>query len=320
MHHVDRARVTRQLQVGQPLDGAVTHPADQDGRIGIFFANGGRDAGIELVPIVQTTPIVRVKLFRVPDVQGVIERVAAYFVGIGLNHQVITDDDRVIAVACGGVAPHVHPGILGILALPDGIVEITRIEPVLIPEKGKLTATWPGAEADHSEYVGLGDHGEQAIQIVFDVLIQGVRRSFGEQTGMRDIDVICAQRRQAVKILLGVGRPNGASTHKLGTIQFGVNAALIDIGAAQLGAPCPQRPLVHAAGVQQHYREMNRRHGCEGQGRGVTQLFFPTGIPVKRGVNYPLGPFRVSRQNSATSQQAYNRHGDSYDYPGHSRP
>ena len=40
MRRVDRARIASRLEVGQPVHGAVTHSADDNGSFGIDLADG----------------------------------------------------------------------------------------------------------------------------------------------------------------------------------------------------------------------------------------------------------------------------------------
>ena len=137
---------------------------------------------MELVPVVEGAPIGRVELLRGPDVQSISDGVAAYLVGVGLHHQIVTHDDGVVSIAIRCVAPHLYPPILRSLVLPHRIVEIASIEPIarLIPEEGELTATRPGTKGDHGEHVGRVNHVQQAIQVALNILVQDIRWVFGE--------------------------------------------------------------------------------------------------------------------------------------------
>ncbi len=245
MHHIHGAGVARRLQIGQPLDRAVSHSADQNRCIWVHLSDRLSDTRVELVPIVQCVPVLGVECLRLPDVQCIVESIAAHFVGIWFDHQVIADDDGMLPVAIGCMLPHLSPGVLRRLILPHRVIQIDFVKPVphLIPEKGEFTASRPGTEADDRKHVRLGNHVQQPVQIVLDCWIQPERRLLSEKTGVGDVHIVGTHCRQPVEIILGVRRAHGSITHELGAIQFRIGPSLVDIRAAQLCAPAPQIPL-----------------------------------------------------------------------------
>ena len=61
---------------------------------------------------------------------------------------------------------------------------------------------------------------------------------------MGNVDVVSTHRRQPVEIPLHVGRPYGTRPHEVVPVNIGIHPPLVDIGAAQMGALRPERPLV----------------------------------------------------------------------------
>lgn len=227
VHHVDRALVVCRLQVGKPSQRTPSHRADQDWRIGIHLADGCCDTRVELVPVVERPGVLRVEFFRLVDAQR-------HVFAVWLAHQVIADHKRIIVVTFGGVAPHLGPGVLGGLIAPDRFDQQLRGEPVAgaVTIEGEVAAARPGAEGDDGEHVGLGDHVEQVIQISLHFFVQHVRWFFGEQARAGDVDIVGAQRRQAVEILLRIGRADIAAAEELWAVQVRHDDALPDVGSA----------------------------------------------------------------------------------------
>ncbi len=123
MHHVYCARVVYRLQEGQPTYTAPAHGADQNRCVGVYLADGLYNARVELVPVVERARVGWVEVLPVPDLQQATRAVR-------LTHQIVADHNRVVAVAFRGVAPHLDPGVLGVLFQPYVVVEQAGVAPI----------------------------------------------------------------------------------------------------------------------------------------------------------------------------------------------
>jgi hypothetical protein len=143
---------------------------------------------------------------------------------VRLDHQVITDDDRVIPIALGGKAPHLNPGVVRGLVGPD------LVEGVIGQMDGGFVATRSGTEMDDDVNTYLFCPADQVVQIGQRGGIQLVGRFLGEEAGIGRIDQVGAQIPKVLNIL---------ASCQLDTFIRGKDPARVQISTTQVGAIQP---------------------------------------------------------------------------------
>lgn len=182
----------------------------------------------------------RVEVILIPDLVNDVSPV-------WLNHQLVADHGRMVAIPRRGVLPHLTPPALSGQRRPDVLDQELGIEPIAcaIPVEREVALPQPGAKRGNDDEASRVGHVNQAIEVRLDLFVQAVRRALGEWAGMRENGKIHPQRHESVEVSLVNRRTDGSVTEKLRAVEIGNDDPLPQVRPAQLR---PSRPQVDRAG------------------------------------------------------------------------